>query len=118
MANKIRFRDYGDYCVYAKTEACKLSLALPKEILDVQCVKDEIKRLKLTTWQYSLNGSTREGTCYRNDAEKAWKYYERTELLGVLDRAGESKAAEVLENYLDNPDNLDDELPKFTSGEE
>lgn len=118
MASKIKFRDYGGYCEYAKTEARKLDLALPKEVIDNKIAQEEIKRLKLTTWQYSVNGSTREGTFYWNDAEKAWKYYEKGELLGVLIDGGEAKAAAVLESYLNDPANWDDDFPHFTDEEE
>ena len=113
MASKIQFRDYssGD-CKYTKVLARKLDLALPKEILDIPCVKEEIKRLKLTTWQYSVNGSTREGTFYWNGGENAWKYYEREEMIAVLDGDDETEAIQILKDYLD--ENEDDYFPEFT----
>lgn len=116
MASIIHFRDYAGDCKYAETLATKLELALPKEILDNPFVKAEVKLLNLTTWQYSLDGETREGTFYWNDGEKAWKYYERTELLGILEENGCDEEAAILNDYIQNTE--DDDFPKFSNEEE
>ena len=116
MTTMIRFKDYSGYCKYAKVPARKLKLALPKEILDNPLIKNEVNRLKLTTWQYSIDGSTCEGTFYWNDDEKAWKYYERTALLDILEENRFSKEAEILNYYILNME--DDDFPKFSEEEE
>ena len=111
---KVRFRDYGQYCDYVKVEAKKLDLALPAEILDIPCVKAEIERLKLTTWEYKNRNATCKGTFYWNDNEKAWKYYERSEMCDVLDGGDEAEGVKILEAYLGEPANWDDDFPEFT----
>ena len=112
MEEKIRFKDYAGDGAYVETDARKLTLALPAEITTIPCVKNEIERLKLTTWQYNINGSAREGTFYWNDGEKAWKYYERGEIFNVLDGNGRNDAADILVRYLD--ENTDDDFPRFS----
>jgi len=111
--SKRNFRDYGTDFDYFRTFSKKIDLALPKRILKNPKVKAEIKRLKLTTFQY-LNPFLNEneiftGTFYWNDAEKAWKYYEREALYEFLD---DDRDIISLEKYLVK--NEDDYFPHFS----
>lgn len=111
--SKRNFRDYGTDFDYIRVFSKKIDLALPKRILKNSKVKAEIKRLKLTTFQY-LNPFLNEneiftGTFYWNDAEKAWKYYERESLYDFLD---DDRDIISLEKYLVKND--DDYFPHFS----
>lgn len=111
--SKRNFRDYGTDFDYIRVFSKKIDLALPKRILKNSKVKAEIKRLKLTTFQY-LNPFLNEneiftGTFYWNDAEKAWKYYERESLYEFLD---DDRDVISLEKYLVKND--DDYFPHFS----
>ena len=111
--SKRNFRDYGTDFDYIRVFSKKIDLALPKRILKNPKVKAEIKRLKLTTFQY-LNPFLNEneiftGTFYWNDAEKAWKYYERESLYDFLD---DDRDIISLEKYLVKND--DDYFPHFS----
>lgn len=112
--SKRNFRDYGTDFDYFRTFSKKIDLALPKKILKNPKVKAEIKRLKLTTFQY-LNPFLNDneiftGTFYWNDAEKAWKYYEREALYEFLD---DDRDVISLEKYLVKND--DDYFPHFSN---